>query len=207
MAGPGLGFHGLRARGAAAKLRRVPAVDELLRARLGPIGPWQPSALRLAAVLCPLVEADGADHLLFVARPEDQRQHAGQLAFPGGMRSGDESVLATALRETEEEIGVPAPAITVLGGLGPRPSSSGILVHTAVARLQPVALRPDPREVVRVLTMPLALLRDASRWHERPPPGGATGAQPRTSPHFEFGGELLWGLTARFVRDLVAMLA
>jgi hypothetical protein len=54
--------------------------------------------------------------------------------------------------------------------------------------------------------VPIVQLRDDSRWHDRPPPGGASGKQPRTSPHFAFGEELLWGLTARFVRDLVAHL-
>ena len=181
--------------------------DELLRARLPAIGDWQPTALRHAAVLCPLVVHDGEDHVLFVVRPTTLRQHGGQIAFPGGMRDPGESIEATARRECREEIGVADAAIEVLGALPPRESSSGILVHAVVARLQPVVLRPDAREVVRTLHVPLAQLRDGSRWHEKPPPGGATGNQPRTSPHFTFGDELLWGLTARFVRDLVAHLA
>lgn len=181
-------------------------LDDLLRQRLPAIGGWQPTPLRSAAVLCPFVLHRGEDHLLFVVRPDDQRQHAGQIAFPGGMREGDESIEATARRECREEIGVRDDAITVLGGLGPRESSSGILAHAVVARLAPVALQPDAREVVRVLHVPLAELRDDARWHDRPPPGGASGKQPRTSPHFPFGDELLWGLTARFVRDLVDVL-
>lgn len=180
--------------------------DDLLRARLPAIGDWQPTALRHAAVLFPLVARDGADQVLFVVRPTTLRQHAGQIAFPGGMRDGDETIEATARRECREEIGVADDAVEVLGALPARESSSGILVHAVVARLQPVALRPAAREVVRVLHVPLAELRDATRWHDRPPPGGATGLQPPHSPHFPFGDELLWGLTARFVRDLVAQL-
>jgi 8-oxo-dGTP pyrophosphatase MutT (NUDIX family) len=183
-----------------------PNVDELLRARLPQHLEWQPTPLRHAAVLGPIVARDGVDHLLFLVRPDGSRQHAGQIAFPGGMRAGNEAVVATALREAEEEIGAAANAFTVLGGLGTRESSSGILVHGVVARLAAVELRPDPREVVRLLHVPLAELRDDRRWQERPPPGGATGRQPRTSPHFVFGDELLWGLTARFVRDLMALL-
>lgn len=181
-------------------------LDDLLRTRLPAVGDWQATAMRHAAVLCPLVQRDGEDHVLFVVRPQHLRQHAGQIAFPGGMRDGNESIEAAARRECREEIGVTDDAITVLGGLGARESSSGILVHAVVARLQPVPLRPDAREVVRVLHVPLAELQDESRWHDRPPPGGATGSQPRTSPHFPFGDELLWGLTARFVRDLLAVL-
>lgn len=195
-----------RGTSSTAKQRNVSHLDDLLRARLPALGDWQPTALRHAAVLCPIIAHRGQDHVLLLVRPSDQRQHAGQIGFPGGMREGGESVLATALREAEEEIGVPTTALTVLGGLAPRESSSGILVHGVVARLQPVALRLQPREVVRVLHVPLAELSDATRWRERPPPGGATGTQPRTSPHFVFGDDLLWGLTARFVRDLVAAL-
>lgn len=186
-------------------------IDELLRERLPVPGPWLSTQLRLAAVVCPLVRHAGEDHVLLVARPEGQRQHAGQLAFPGGMRHGDEDPIACALRECHEEIGAPPSALTVLGMLPPRESSSGILVHCIVGRLAPLPLAPDAREVVRILHVPLRDLRDDTRWHERKPPSTAASYQPRTSPHFEFtsqaGGELLWGLTARFVRDLVARLA
>lgn len=183
------------------------ALDHLLRARLPAIGDWLPTAARRAAVLCPLVERDGVDHVLFLVRPADARQHAGQIAFPGGMRDGCESVEAVARRECREELGIDDSALDVLGGLGWRESSGGIQVQAVVARLQPVLLRPAAGEVVRVLHVPLADLADAARWRDQPPPSGATGTQSPHSPHFAFGDELLWGLTARFVRDLVAMLA
>jgi 8-oxo-dGTP pyrophosphatase MutT (NUDIX family) len=189
----------------------VSALDDLLRERLPVPGPWLSTQLRLAAVVCPLVVKDGEDHVLFVARPAEQTQHPGQIGFPGGMKHGNEGPINCALRECHEEIGVPVSAVTVLGILPPRESSTGILVHCIVGRLLPVPLRPDAREVDRVLHVPLRDLRDASRWEQRTPPPSATGTQPPTSPHFEWtssvGGELLWGLTARFVRDLVARLA
>ena len=195
--------------GRARYVRAVSFVvpDALLRERLPPIGDWQPTSLRLAAVLCPLVTIDGCDHVLLVVRPASLRQHAGQIAFPGGMRDGSETVAATARRECREEIGVADAAIDLLGGLGVRTSSSGILVHGVVARLQPGLLRPDPGEVERVLQVPLRELTDAGRWQELPPPPGATGSQPVTSPHFCFGSERIWGLTGRFLRDLTARLA
>ncbi|MBL9078608.1 MAG: CoA pyrophosphatase [Planctomycetes bacterium] len=181
-------------------------LDALLLQRLPEPGPWLSTELRLAAVVCPIVARDGRDHLLFAVRPEGLRQHAGQIGFPGGMRHGDEDPIACALRECHEEVAVPRDAVRVLGMLPPRESSSGILVHCLVARIEPVPLVPDPREVVRVLHVPLADLRDETRWRERTPPPTATGYQPRISPHFEIGSDLLWGLTARFVRDLVARL-
>lgn len=181
-------------------------LDALLRQHLPPVDAWQPTALRTAAVLCPLVVHHGEDHVLLVLRPPDARQHPGQIAFPGGKRDGDESVVGTARRECREEIGVPEAAIDVLGGLPARESSSGLLVHGVVARIPPIALRIDPREVVQVLHVPLRELLDEARWSERPPPGTATGNQPRLSPHFPFADQLLWGLTARFLRDLLAVL-
>jgi 8-oxo-dGTP pyrophosphatase MutT (NUDIX family) len=184
----------------------VPSVDDLLRARLPAVGSWDAGAARHAAVLCALVERRGEDHVLLVVRPAGLRQHAGQIAFPGGMRSGEETVLATALREAAEEVALPPREVVVLGALPPRTSSTGIHVHALVARVPPFVPRPDPIEVARVLYAPLADLADDTRWSERPAPGGATGAQPPTSPHFALDGELLWGLTARFVRDLLTAL-
>lgn len=182
-------------------------LDDRLRTRLDrAAGGWAGSPLRLAAVLCPLVRHEGDDHVVFTVRPAELRQHGGQIAFPGGMRDGDETPVATALRECGEELGVPEAAVDVLGSLPPRESSTGILVHCLVGRLAPVPLVPDPVEVARVLRVPLAVLLDDARWSERPPPPGAAGRQGRTSPHLEYGDDLLWGLTARFLRDLAARL-
>ncbi|MCC7061461.1 MAG: CoA pyrophosphatase [Planctomycetes bacterium] len=182
-------------------------LEVVLRQQLqAPEGPWQPTALRHAAVLCPLQVLAAEDHLVFVVRSTSLRQHQGQIGFPGGMREGDESPIDCALRECEEEIGIPASTVQVFGSLPPRESSSGILVHCLVGRIPALPLQTDPREVARVLQIPLRDLLDASRWQERQPPSTATGRQPRSSPHFDFDGELLWGLTARFVRDLALAL-
>lgn len=182
----------------------MPHLDETLKQRLEQApGVWTPTPLRVAAVLCPLVQQDGEDHVLLLVRTTEMPQHAGQVGFPGGMRSGGEDPVSCALRECNEEIGVPAAAVTVLGGLPPRESSSGILVHCLVGRVLPVPVRTDPREVDRVLHVPLRELLDRARWEDKAPPRTATGQQPRTSPHFQVGTDLLWGLTARFVRDLV----
>lgn len=180
-------------------------LDARLRQHLQPPGDWQPTTLRTAAVLCPLLFQAGEDHVVLVLRPADARQHPGQIAFPGGKREGCERPVQTALRECREEIGVPEEQVDVLGSLGARESSSGLLVHAVVARVPRLQWRPDPREVVRVLTVPLAELLDETRWSERPPPPTATGAQGRTSPHFPLGDQLLWGLTGRFVRDLLVV--
>lgn len=184
------------------------AFDEMLRDRLDPVpASWPASELVQAAVLCPVVARDGEDHLLFAVRPATLRRHAGQIGFPGGVREPGEDPAATALRECTEEIGAPAHAVTLIGALPPRESSTGILVQCLVGRLLPVPLVLDAREVERALYVPLAELLDGSRWAERPPPVRAKGRQPRTSPHFRFGDDLLWGLTGRFVRELATRAA
>jgi 8-oxo-dGTP pyrophosphatase MutT (NUDIX family) len=181
-------------------------VDTQLRQRLREVGDWQPTELRRAAVLCPIVARDGVDHLLFGLRPQSRDAHAGQIAFPGGKVEGDERPVETALRECLEEVGMPPENVTPLGELPPRTSTSRFYVHCVVARVRPFELRLDPREVDRALFVPLPDLQRADRWRELPPPMPTRVAQPRTSPHFVFGEDRIWGLTGRFVRELVGLL-
>ncbi len=176
--------------------------DERLRAVLDPV----PVAfdvradLRLAAVLVPWIVRDGADHLLLTRRRDDLPQHPGQISFPGGAREGDEDPVTCALRESEEEIGLDARHVVVLGSLPPRVSIGGFWVHVIVGRVPgDVVLRPDPREVASVRAWPLAVLRDPAHWEARSP---TIEPARRAMPHLDWEGETLWGLTARFVRDL-----
>jgi 8-oxo-dGTP pyrophosphatase MutT (NUDIX family) len=178
-------------------------LDTRLRQRLAPVPDnYASTTLRLAAVVCPLLHQVGHDHVVLVEKQPHLRQHAGQIAFPGGMREGSELPAATARRECAEELGLPEAALSLLGGLGQRPSSSGILVHALVGRLDRPPATPDAAEVARLHSVPLAWLRDPGRWREGPNPTGR--GQP--GPQFELEGALLWGLTARFLRDLLALL-
>lgn len=178
-------------------------LDAQLRERLLPVGGWAATDLRRAAVLCPILRVEGQDQLLLGLRPMTSDAHAGQVAFPGGKVEGDERPLETAVRECYEEVGMPPAHVAPLGELPPRVSTSRFHVHCVVARVRPFELRLAPREVDRALFVPLQELRDPRRWRERPPPGGHTGDQPKTSPHFEHGRDLIWGLTGRFVSDLI----
>jgi len=157
-------------------------------------------------VLCPIVEHRGQDHILFVMRPQNDRPHAGQIAFPGGMHEADESPLQTAVRESFEEVGAPEAHITALGELKPRASTSRIHVHCVVGRVQPFEVQMQPEEVDRVLFVPLAELRDTTRWQDLLPQERRPGAVLHKSPHFVFGDDVIWGLTGRFVRDLITIL-
>ncbi|MFN9305023.1 MAG: hypothetical protein ACK6DT_03020, partial [Planctomycetota bacterium] len=93
------------------------------------------------------------------------------------------------------------------GSWAPGARSCGNRVHAVVGRWPAAApLQPCPREVARTLCVPLTEALDDARWRDLPPPGGATGAQPATSPHGQFGRDLVWGLTGRFLRELAAAL-
>lgn len=179
-----------------------------LRSVLGPAAPpWQTTPLRRAAVLAPIVVTDAGPVVLFVVRSTALRQHAGQIAFPGGVESGDPDPAACALRETDEEIGVTPTDVEVVGSLEPRQSSSGYLVHCVVG-LVAAAATPKARtgEVARLLPVPLGDLLLLDRWQERAPPPRRDGSRYPTSPHFDHRGDVVWGLTGRFAFDLVRSL-
>lgn len=184
------------------------AVDERLSSSLPPVDlPWQKTTLRRAAVLAPIVARAGVDHVLFLVRSANLRQHAGQVSFPGGADDGDETPWSCALRETEEEIGVARELVVPLGSLTTATSSSNFRVHCLVARLPDDAvLRLDAGEVARAMFVPLAELLDPSRWYEKAPPQQPDGRTFPPSPHFDHDGAVIWGLTGRFCSLLLAAL-
>jgi 8-oxo-dGTP pyrophosphatase MutT (NUDIX family) len=159
-----------------------------------------------AAVLVPLFERDGALHLLYTTRSTALPQHAGQVAFPGGRHAPtDASLLATALRETEEEIGLARADVDVLGALDPiHTFSSNFLITPFVGRIpHPYPLRPDPREVDDVFAVPLTVLDDpatvvAETWT----------IDGRTVPvtSYRHDGRTIWGATQRITAALLDLL-
>ena len=180
-------------------------LDARLSARLlDAHAPWQKTTLRKAAVLCPIVQHEGEDALLFVVRPQSMRKHAGQIAFPGGAADdGDDTPSTCALRETFEEIGVDASLVTLLGSLPSATSSSNYRVHCIVGRVREDAeIRIDPIEVARTWIVPLREMLPRDRWTERR--GDSPGAERfPPSPHFAIGDDVLWGLTGRFTAALL----
>lgn len=157
-----------------------------------------------AAVLAPLYEdSDGDVRLILTKRPDHMPTHPGDLAFPGGkVHPDDDDVVATALREAQEEIGLEPDEVEVLGFLP--------IIHTvAFARwVAPVvgriegepALTADPNEVARILLPKLSMFLDEDRWVW----------QPGRYLHkrvwfFELEDEILWGATAFMVRQLVGL--
>ncbi|OQR96259.1 hypothetical protein ACHHYP_16559 [Achlya hypogyna] len=159
------------------------------------------ASAKRAAVVIPLctMEADGSPHVIFTLRSSQMRFHRGEVCFPGGMvENMDNCIEDTCLREMEEEVGVPASQVNVLGVL--RCDWSNVASITGVA-VTPVVghiadfnenlLQINASEVESLFTVPLALLIQDKYWIR---PKNAT-------PVFTAGPHVIWGLTA-YILDI-----
>ncbi|MGZ6133940.1 MAG: CoA pyrophosphatase [Myxococcaceae bacterium] len=162
--------------------------------------------LRDSAVLAPFVLRGDDPRLLFTLRPAHFRRHAGQVSFPGGVRDPeDPTTLHTALRELEEELGVPQQAVHVLGMLDEIPTTSEFRVVPYVGLLDPsVELRPDAGEIAELLEVPVAdLLVPGLRRTEKRFFRGAE----HDVYFYDAGRHTIWGATARILSNLLSVIA
>ena len=125
-------------------------------------------ALRPAAVLVPVIDRDNELTVLFTRRTDHLYDHAGQISFPGGRAEPhEESAVQTALRETEEEIGLAADRVEILGSLSEYVTVTGYRVTPVVGLVRPpLELKPDDFEVAEIFEVPLGFLLDPSN-HQR----------------------------------------
>ncbi|MGB8253355.1 MAG: CoA pyrophosphatase [Anaerolineaceae bacterium] len=159
--------------------------------------------IRRAAVLIPLVRENDDWSVLLTARTEFVEDHKGQVAYPGGaMEPSDGSDEQTALREAEEEIGLPPRGVEVLGCLPTYLTISNYLVTPVVAAVPwPFPLKLQTSEVSRAFTIPLAFLARPANHSER-----MTKIRGQKIPiiYFEaWQGEVLWGISARMMLALL----
>jgi 8-oxo-dGTP pyrophosphatase MutT (NUDIX family) len=120
-----------------------------------------PPDTRPAAVLLPMIDDGAGPSIVFTKRAEDLSRHRGEISFPGGLRHiEDGSLEETALRETEEELGLPRAAVEILGALEPvHTFVSGILIVPYVGLLTTrPAFTPSPAEIAEVLEYPVVRL-------------------------------------------------
>jgi len=213
-------FVSTEARGTAV------AADELrpsaIRHRFASPPSWRPElradmrvlyperAQRVASVLIPLVLHPDDVAILLTVRTAHLNDHAGQISFPGGrVESSDTDAIATALRETQEEIGIPASGVDVIGTLPEYLTATGYKVTPVIGFVKtPLAPVLDPFEVSEVFEVPLAFLMDPAN-HERRVVD--TGDAQRTFYAMQYSrpdsgvsprNYFIWGATAAMVRNL-----
>jgi 8-oxo-dGTP pyrophosphatase MutT (NUDIX family) len=157
-----------------------------------------------AAVLVPLFESDGGLCAVFTKRREDLRQHPGQISFPGGRADpSDSGLIETALREAEEEIGLPRAAVTALGALTPIwVFASDFALYPLVGAIErPPAWTVAEREVEAVLELSLD---DLARNYVKKTL--TRGTDTFKSDTYTVGGHFIWGATGRVLTELLVRL-
>jgi len=152
--------------------------------------------LKVSAVLVPLFYDQGQYHVLFTERSDEVVFHKGQVCFPGGTQEpSDSSLLQTALRESEEEIGLEAKDIEILGELDDIITFvTNYAISPFVAFIRhPHSLRTNGREVKGAFSVPLSFLMDEANFNE-------------DSYAYEYEGHVIWGATARILRQLIDLI-
>jgi 8-oxo-dGTP pyrophosphatase MutT (NUDIX family) len=152
-----------------------------------------------AAVLVPMHGWPDEPGLIFTERRSDLSRHAGEVSFPGGRRDEGEELLETALREAEEEIGLSRERVEIAGALPPIGTFvTNYKVHPFVGLIEEgLRFEPNPAEVESVLVASLDELASAYAKRRLVRRG-----VPIKTDTYEIGGKLIWGATARILRDL-----
>ena len=157
--------------------------------------------LRPAGVLIGLSVDQGAPQVLLTKRSSALKHHPGQIAFPGGKQDeGDADVIAAALREAEEEVGLPRDDVEVLGTLPSHETVTSFVVTPVLARITaPFTPVPEPGEVDEIFQVPLSHVTNPAsfsvqsrRWR----------GHRRSYYTVPFGPYYIWGATARILRGL-----
>jgi 8-oxo-dGTP pyrophosphatase MutT (NUDIX family) len=158
-----------------------------------------------AAVLVPLIGRSGRVQVLFTQRTAHLDDHAGQISFPGGrVEAGDASREQTALRETEEEVGIASGSISVLGRLPDYEIPSGFRITPVVGWIEPpFDLNPDPFEVAAVFEAPLDYFLEPAHYQRRE---FRFRGRHRHYMAIPFEGRYIWGATAGMLYYLCRML-
>lgn len=210
--------------GADAHLPPVPPARltaDALRQRFADTSPWTPEhpgdgrvfvekEPAAAAVLVPLVQREHGLHVLLTRRTDHLRDHAGQISFPGGRSEPEDgSPAATALREAEEEVGLQARHVQVIGHMPEYRTVTSFVVTPVVALVQPpFDLKLDPFEVAEAFEVPLAFLMNPAH-HQRHTFTFDGGQRQFLSMPWRGDGVeyFIWGATAAMLRNLYGYLA
>lgn len=161
----------------------------------------EPTSLREAAVLVPLIQHEDGLTVLLTRRADHLYRHAGQISFPGGaVEEQDKGPIDTALRETEEEVGLGVGHVAVAGFLDPYQTGTGYRITPVVGFVTPgFQLSPDSFEVAEVFEVPLAFLFDTGN-HKRH--SGFWDGRERHYHAMPYGDYYIWGATAGMLMNL-----
>jgi len=147
-------------------------------------------------VLIPLYYDQGQYHVVFTERSDEVNYHKGQVCFPGGTQEpSDVSLLQTALRESEEEVGLKAKNVEILGELDDCITlTSNYVISPFVALIpHPSSLKANGREVKEAFSVPLSFLMDEANFKQ-------------DSYTYEYGGHIIWGATARILKQFIDLM-
>ena len=159
---------------------------------------------RQAAVIAPVVDREGVDHLLFTKRADHLGEHAGQMSFPGGGREpSDDSLETTALREADEEIGLRPDEVDLFGRLDDIETVTDYSVRPFVGRIPDREYTPDEREVAEIAVLSVDDLTDLDNYE----------SEQRDHPYygdirihfFHVDGYTVWGATGRMLVQLLEL--
>lgn len=153
---------------------------------------------RRAAVLVPLLESDGEVHVLFTKRSDTVEHHKGQVSFPGGGHDPDDAdLLETALRETQEEIGLQASDVRVLGALDDYVTISDFVVSPYVGVIPyPYEFTVSDFEIDEIFTVPVPALLDDDNFHMVME---VRHGHLRPQYFFRADPHVIWGITGRIL--------
>jgi len=160
---------------------------------------------RRGAVLFLLYPWQGELHTVLTVRRPDLPDHPGQVAFPGGARDGNETVVQTALREAHEEVGVDPARVEILGRLTHiyiPPSHFCIQIVVGYTPERP-PWQPNPREIALLLEPPLRHFCDRANWDEE---WRLFQGQMHRIPFFRIGEHKVWGATAMTIAEFITLL-
>jgi 8-oxo-dGTP pyrophosphatase MutT (NUDIX family) len=197
---------------AQALRRRFAALPEWTPEKLGDGGLFDGYERHHASVLVPLVERDDGLTVLLTQRTAHLRDHAGQIAFPGGRAEvHDADVVETALRETEEEVGLARRHVDVIGALPLYRTVTNYDVTPVVALVQPpFTLTLDAHEVAEAFEVPLQFLMTPAHHHRHvfEFDGGQREFLSMPWPRPDGQGDyFIWGATAAMLRNFYRLLA
>jgi 8-oxo-dGTP pyrophosphatase MutT (NUDIX family) len=154
-----------------------------------------------SAVILPIYFKNGEYHILFVKRTQTVKDHKGQISFPGGRHETcDKTLLETALRECEEEVGLPKEKLEILGELdecATRRTKYRIATFVSLI-LYPFEFKPDRCEIERIIEIPVSALIDEWKTTDAPTTSGV--------PEYYYDGERIWGATAIILTQLLEIL-